>query len=77
MEESNEQPDLPREETSAERAQRLTAKLSGLLKEEMAAYGGGDAFIRWVRGHDEEEDDAWAKYASRSKDPADEDPGVG
>jgi hypothetical protein len=77
MEESNEQPELPKEETSAERAQRLTDKLSELLKEEIAAFGAGDAFIRWVRGHDEEEDDPWARYPSRSKTPADKDSGAG
>jgi hypothetical protein len=25
------------------------------LKEELAEYGGGEAFLRWVRGYDEEE----------------------
>jgi len=31
----------------------VTGKLAGLLKDELAEYGGGDAFIRWVRGYDE------------------------
>lgn len=41
-------------ESSSERAFRLTEKLRGLLKEEMAAFGGGEAFLRWVRSEDEE-----------------------
>ena len=44
-----------KDETSSERAYRLTEKLRGLLKEELAEYGGGEAFLRWVRGYDEEE----------------------
>ncbi len=42
------------EETPEERAFRLTEKLRGLMKEEIAAHGGGDAYLRWVRGMDEE-----------------------
>jgi hypothetical protein len=42
-------------ESPSDRALRLTEKLRGLLKEEMASYGGGEAFLRWVRGHDEED----------------------
>ena len=42
-------------ESPSERAFRLTEKLRGLLKEEMAAFGGGDGFRRWVRGYDEED----------------------
>jgi hypothetical protein len=45
----------PADETPSERAFRLTEKLRGLLKEELAEYGGGEAFLRWVRGYDEEE----------------------
>jgi hypothetical protein len=41
-------------ETPSERAYRLSEKLRGLLKEELAEYGGGEAFLRWVRGYDEE-----------------------
>ena len=44
-----------REETPEEWAHRLTEKISGLLKEELAEYGGGEAFVRWVRGYDEED----------------------
>jgi hypothetical protein len=40
-------------ETPEERAFRLTEKLRGLMKEEIAAYGGGEAYLRWVRGEDE------------------------
>lgn len=41
-------------EDPSARAMRLTAKLRGLLKEELAAYGGGEAFLRWVRSEDED-----------------------
>jgi len=44
----------PTGETLEAWAHRLTEKLHGLLKEEMAAYGGGEAFLRWVRSEDEE-----------------------
>jgi hypothetical protein len=37
------------------RAKRLTEKLRGLLKNELAEYGGGEAFLRWVRGYEEED----------------------
>ncbi|HZD49728.1 MAG TPA: hypothetical protein VE178_13380 [Silvibacterium sp.] len=43
-----------RQEESEVRARRLTDKLRGLLKEEIAAYGGADAFMRWVRSEDED-----------------------
>ena len=43
-----------RQENSEARAKRLTDKLRGLLKEEIAAYGGADAFMRWVRSEDED-----------------------
>lgn len=43
-----------RSESPSERALRLTEKLRGLLKEELAEYGGGEAFLRWVRGYDED-----------------------
>jgi hypothetical protein len=42
-------------ETPEAKALRLTEKLRGLLKEELAEYGGGEAFLRWVRGYDEED----------------------
>jgi hypothetical protein len=42
-------------ETPEEWAHRMTGKLCGLLKDEIAAMGGGDAFLRWVRGYDEED----------------------
>ena len=51
---SEEQP-LAARETPEARAQRLGGKLRGLLKDELAEYGGGEAFIRWVRGYDEED----------------------
>ena len=42
------------EEDPSARAFRLTEKLRGLLKEELAEYGGGEAFLRWVRSEDED-----------------------
>lgn len=42
-------------ESPEARALRLTERIRGLLKEELAEYGGGEAFIRWVRGYDEED----------------------
>jgi hypothetical protein len=42
-------------ETPAERALRLTEKLRGLMKEEIAAHGGTDSFMRWVRSDEDEE----------------------
>lgn len=42
------------QETPSARARRLTDKLCGLLKEEMAAFGGGEAFLRWVRSEEED-----------------------
>lgn len=40
-------------ETPAERARRLTDKLRGLLKSELAEYGGADGFMRWIRSDEE------------------------
>jgi hypothetical protein len=45
----------PVAEDPAARAKRLTEKLRGLLKKELAEYGGAEGFMRWVRS---EEDDA-------------------
>jgi hypothetical protein len=42
------------EEDPSARAFRLTEKLRGLLKEELAEHGGGEAFLRWVRSEDED-----------------------
>jgi len=41
-------------EDPSAKARRLTEKLRGLLKEELAEYGGGEAFLRWVRSEDED-----------------------
>jgi len=41
-------------ETPEERARRVGKKLFGLMKEEMSVYGGGEAYLRWVRGSDED-----------------------
>lgn len=43
------------EAARSERARRLSEKLRGLLKNELAEYGGGDVFVRWVRGEGEED----------------------
>ena len=43
-------------EDSAAWAKRVTGKLAGLLKDEMAAYGGGDAFMKWVRSDGEDDE---------------------
>jgi hypothetical protein len=43
----------PIEDPSA-RAFRLTEKLRGILKEELAEYGGAEGFMRWIRSDDEE-----------------------
>src|ERR1700761_1618424 len=39
----------PVNETPKEKAHRLVNKISGILREEIASYGGTEAFIRWVR----------------------------
>jgi hypothetical protein len=44
----------PGQEDPSVRALRLTEKLRGLLKEELSEYGGGEAFLRWIRSEDED-----------------------
>ena len=44
----------PAEESPEDWAFRVTEKMRGLLKEELAEYGGGEAFLRWVRSEDED-----------------------
>ena len=39
----------------AERAQRAMDKLYGSMKDEIAAHGGAEAFIRWVRSEEDED----------------------
>lgn len=41
-------------ETPSERALRLSERVRGLLKDEIAAYGGTEAFMRWVRSDEED-----------------------
>lgn len=41
-------------ETPTERAHRLTEKLRGLMKDVIAAHGGAEGFIRWVRSDEDE-----------------------
>ncbi len=43
------------EETPEQWAHRMTGKLYGLMKDELASLGGGEAFLRWVRSEDENE----------------------
>jgi len=40
------------EEEPAARALRLGESLRGILKDELSEYGGGEAFLRWVRSED-------------------------
>ncbi len=42
-------------ESPSERASRLTEKLRGLMKEEIASFGGAEAFLRWVRSDEDGE----------------------
>jgi hypothetical protein len=42
-------------DSAAERAKPAMDKLYGLMKEEIAAHGGAEAFIRWVRSDDDED----------------------
>jgi hypothetical protein len=44
----------PATETVSERAFRLTEKLRGLMKDEIAAHGGTEGFMRWVRSDEDE-----------------------
>jgi len=44
------------DESSRDRAYRLTESLRGLLREEIAEHGGAEAFVRWVRSDDEHVD---------------------
>jgi hypothetical protein len=55
----------PDQEEPGAKAERLTERLCGLLKEELAEYGGGDAFLRWVRSEDEK--DAWCGEIGKNK----------
>lgn len=48
-------PGASREETPEQWAHRMTGKLFGLMKDEIASIGGAEAFIRWVRSEDEDE----------------------
>lgn len=47
--------EAPVNENPEEWAARITGKFRGLLKEELAAYGGGEAFMRWIRSEDGDE----------------------
>lgn len=43
------------QEDPSARALRLTEKLRGILKEELAEYGGAEGFMKWIRSDDDEE----------------------
>lgn len=43
------------QENASAKAERLINSLRGLLKDEIAEFGGAEGYIRWVRGYDEEE----------------------
>lgn len=45
------------DESPEERARRLIGELRGLLKDEIASFGGVEGYMRWVRGYDEEPTD--------------------
>lgn len=49
-------PKPPASETPEQRAVRLAEKIRGLMKDEIAAYGGGEAYLRWVRGEDQDDE---------------------
>lgn len=51
---SKERKSLLGETDPAARAARLTESLRGILKDEFAEYGGGEAFLRWIRSEDED-----------------------
>ena len=42
------------EESPEERALRLTEKLRGSLKDELAEYGGAEGFMKWVRSDEDD-----------------------
>jgi hypothetical protein len=41
-------------ETPEEWARRVTQPILGLMKEKIAAHGGSEAYLRWVRGEGED-----------------------
>jgi hypothetical protein len=45
-------------ESSAERALRLTERLHGLMKDEIAEHGGAEGFVRWVRSDSDADSNA-------------------
>lgn len=48
----------PAGESPEDWALRVSEKMRGLLKEELAEYGGGEAFLRWIRSEENEENAA-------------------
>ena len=41
-------------ETPKERSFRLTEQIRGLMKDEIAAHGGAEGYLRWVRSEEDE-----------------------
>ena len=46
---------LLEKENSAAWSRRLIGKLQGLLETELAAYGGAESFVKWVRSEEEKD----------------------
>jgi hypothetical protein len=53
-----ERPDKGPQESAQQRAFRLTERLRGLMKDEIAAHGGTEGYMRWVRSDEDEDGDA-------------------
>jgi hypothetical protein len=51
----DEEVDAKRPRPTPERFKELIDGLTGLMKDEIAAYGGTEGYMRWVRGSDEED----------------------
>ena len=49
---SKTEPNVPTEQTTKS-PRELMESLRGLLKDELAEYGGGEGFIRWIRDDEE------------------------
>lgn len=45
----------PLEETPEQWVERVTSRIRGSMKDEIAAHGGAEGYMRWVRSDDEDE----------------------
>lgn len=53
-------------ETPRERAMRICSELYGSMKGEIAAHGGTEGYMRWVRGDGEDSEvDVWLRSKER------------